>query len=142
LFLTVRNQTVSSTFKRSFIGGAIVALVLGFWLAQLWSAENQVRLHSEHFLRQIAMRKVAGAGAFLLPQMITGTKSHAGATFVIFRPKTLWMRSLVGSASMLLTFFAMARLPVTASSSSSPRPAQDADLHDRQSVSAQGAGEG
>jgi hypothetical protein len=67
LFLIGRNQTVSSTFKHSFIGGAIVALVLGLWLAQLWSAENQVRLHSEHFLRQIEKRKAAGAGAFLAP---------------------------------------------------------------------------
>jgi hypothetical protein len=58
---------VPSIFKHSFIGGAIVALVLGLWLAQLWSAENQVRLHSEHFLRQIEKRKAAGAGAFLAP---------------------------------------------------------------------------
>ena len=54
-----------STFKNSFIAGAIVALVLGLWLAQLWRAENQVRLHSEHFLRQIEKRNAAAAGDFL-----------------------------------------------------------------------------
>lgn len=54
-----------STFKNSFIAGAIVALALGLWLAQLWRAENQVRLHSEHFLRQIERRDAAAAGDFL-----------------------------------------------------------------------------
>ncbi len=54
-----------SAFKNSFIAGAIVALVFGLWLAQLWRAENQVRLHSEHFLRQIEKRNVAAAGDFL-----------------------------------------------------------------------------
>lgn len=63
--MTALTQTVPSTFKHTFIGGAIVALLLGLWLAQLWSAENQVRLHSEHFLRQIEKRKAAAAGAFL-----------------------------------------------------------------------------
>lgn len=54
-----------STFKYSFFAGAIVALALGLWLTQLWGAENQVRLHSEHFLRQIEKRNAGAAGDFL-----------------------------------------------------------------------------
>ena len=54
-----------STFKNGFVAGVIVALVFGLWLAQLWRAENQVRLHSEHFLRQIEKRNAAAAGDFL-----------------------------------------------------------------------------
>ena len=53
-----------STFKNSFIAGAIAALVLGLWLAQLWRPENQVRLHSGHFLRQIEKRNADAAGDF------------------------------------------------------------------------------
>ena len=54
-----------STFKHGFIAGAIVALLLGLWLTQLWRAENQVRLHSEHFLRQIEKRNAPAAIDFL-----------------------------------------------------------------------------
>jgi hypothetical protein len=53
---------VPTTFKYSFFAGAVVALVLGLWLAQLWQAENQVRLHSEHFLQQLEKRNAAAAG--------------------------------------------------------------------------------
>jgi hypothetical protein len=42
-----------------------VALVLGLWLARLWRSENQVRLHSEHFLRQIEKRNAAAASDFV-----------------------------------------------------------------------------
>jgi hypothetical protein len=56
---------VFSTFKNSFIAGALVALVLGLWLARLWGSENQVRLHSGHFLRQIEKRNATAAGDFL-----------------------------------------------------------------------------
>lgn len=31
----------------------LIAIALGLWLSHLWSAENQVRLHSEHLLAQI-----------------------------------------------------------------------------------------
>ncbi|HVU85886.1 MAG TPA: DMT family transporter [Pirellulales bacterium] len=36
----------------------------------------------------------------------------AGARFVVFRPKTLWVRSIAGSISMLCTFYALPRLPI------------------------------
>jgi hypothetical protein len=45
--------------------GLLVALLLGLWLAQLWSAEMQVRLHSEHLLRQIEKRNWTAAGEFV-----------------------------------------------------------------------------
>jgi drug/metabolite transporter (DMT)-like permease len=37
----------------------------------------------------------------------------AGARLVLWRPGTLWMRSLAGSVSMVCTFFALTRLPVS-----------------------------
>jgi len=36
----------------------------------------------------------------------------AGATLVVWRPRTLWVRSLAGSFSLVCTFYAMTRLPV------------------------------
>ena len=45
--------------------GIVVAAALGLWLAQLWQAENQVRLHSEHLLRKIEARDWSGAGDFM-----------------------------------------------------------------------------
>jgi hypothetical protein len=42
-----------------------VAILLGLWLTHLWSAEKQVQLHSEHFLRQIENRNTDGAGSFV-----------------------------------------------------------------------------
>ena len=53
------------TFKNSFIAGAIAALLFGLWLAHLWGSENQVRLHTEHFLRQIEKRNAAAAVDFI-----------------------------------------------------------------------------
>jgi len=62
-----RFWILPSTFRYGFLAGAIVALIFGLWLAQLWQAENQVRLHSEHFLRQIEQRKASAADGFLAP---------------------------------------------------------------------------
>jgi drug/metabolite transporter (DMT)-like permease len=37
----------------------------------------------------------------------------AGVRLVLWRPRTLWMRSLAGSCSLIGTFFALTRLPVS-----------------------------
>ena len=37
---------------------------------------------------------------------------HAGARLVVWRPRTLWIRSIAGSVSLVCTFFALTRLPV------------------------------
>ena len=39
-----------STFRNSFYAGLLVALSSAIYLLRLWSAENQVRLHSEHLV--------------------------------------------------------------------------------------------
>jgi drug/metabolite transporter (DMT)-like permease len=39
--------------------------------------------------------------------------SAAGARLVFWRPRVLWLRSIAGSCSLLCTFFALARLPVS-----------------------------
>ena len=53
------------TFRHGFYAGIAAAVVVGLWLAQLWPAEKQVRLHSEHFLRQIEKRNWSAAGDFI-----------------------------------------------------------------------------
>ena len=54
-----------STFKNGFYGGVLVAFIIGLWLARLWQPENQVRLHSEHFIRQIEKRNWSATGNFV-----------------------------------------------------------------------------
>ncbi len=56
---------MTSIFKISFYAGALLAAIIGLWLAQLWQAEKQVRLHNDHFLQQIAERDWSGAGDFI-----------------------------------------------------------------------------
>ncbi len=38
------------SFRNAFYAGALLALVVGLWLARLWQPERQVRLHTEHLL--------------------------------------------------------------------------------------------
>ena len=59
------TPAADSTFRYSFYAGLVLTLLLGFWLTRLWGSENQVQLHSNHFLHQIEERDWAGAGKFL-----------------------------------------------------------------------------
>ena len=52
-------------FKINFYVGALVAALISLWLGQLWQAERQVRLHSEHFLQQIEKRNWSAAADFV-----------------------------------------------------------------------------
>ncbi len=54
-----------ATFKYGFFAGAIIASLFALWLSHLWAANNQVRLHSAHFLGQLEKRNSAGAGEFI-----------------------------------------------------------------------------
>jgi hypothetical protein len=56
---------VFSTFRTSFFTGALLAAMIGLWLAQLWQGEKQVSLHSEHLMRQIERRNWPPAGEFI-----------------------------------------------------------------------------
>jgi drug/metabolite transporter (DMT)-like permease len=42
-----------------------------------------------------------------------GLALWAGARLVVWRPRTLWLRSIAGSISLVCTFFALTRLPVS-----------------------------
>ena len=54
----------------------------------------------------------------------------AGVRLVVFRPPTLWMRSLAGSFSLVGNFFALTRLPVAdAITLSNTYPALDLPRH-------------
>ena len=63
----MKERVVPSTFRNGFYAALIAALFLGLWLTQLWSAEKQVGLHSEHLLRQIENRDWSMAGEFVAP---------------------------------------------------------------------------
>ncbi len=54
-----------STFRNGFWAGLLVAFVIGIWLVQLWGAENQVRLHSEHLVHQVERRNWSAVGNFI-----------------------------------------------------------------------------
>lgn len=56
-----------STFRNSFYAGLLVAFILGVWLVQLWSAENQVRLHGEHLVQQVEGRSWSAVSDYLAP---------------------------------------------------------------------------
>ncbi len=56
---------IRAPFKNGFYAGLLVAFILGLWLTQLWSAENQVRLHSEHLIHAVEKRDWAGVENFL-----------------------------------------------------------------------------
>ncbi|HUQ26473.1 MAG TPA: hypothetical protein VM140_12460 [Burkholderiales bacterium] len=72
-------------------GAAALALGIGAGVAAIFSASMAYGSYG------IALG--AGAGAFLLPQMISGTKSHAGATFVL---PAMLAAALVGVGAMTL----------------------------------------
>jgi hypothetical protein len=63
----MKERVVPSTFRNGFYAGLIAALFLGLWLTQLWSAEKQVHLHSEHLLRKIEKRNWSAARDFVAP---------------------------------------------------------------------------
>jgi drug/metabolite transporter (DMT)-like permease len=58
-------------------------------------------------------RIIALARTLLALVFATGLALGAGVRLVLWRPRTLWMRSLAGSASLVCTFFALTRLPVS-----------------------------
>ena len=50
----------------------------------------------------------------VLPLLLVGAWGlAAGVTFVFWRPRILWMRSIAGSCSLIGTFFALTRLPIS-----------------------------
>lgn len=62
LYLRMRGS-----FKNGFYGGVLAAFIIGLWFARLWSAENQVRLHSEHLLREVEDRSWSGVREAIAP---------------------------------------------------------------------------
>ena len=72
-------------------GAAALALGIGAGVASIFSASIAYGSYG--------LALGAGAGAFLLPQMISGTKSHAGATFVL---PALLAAALVTAGAMTL----------------------------------------
>jgi drug/metabolite transporter (DMT)-like permease len=55
---------------------------------------------------------VALARALLATVFAAVMVRAAGVPFAIWRPRTLWVRSIAGSISMLCTFYALTRLPI------------------------------
>jgi len=55
---------------------------------------------------------IAATRAGLSFVLAAGLTLHAGSKLVLWNPRTLWVRSIFGSISMICTFFALTRLPV------------------------------
>jgi len=72
-------------------GAAALALGIGAGIASIFSASVAYGSYG--------LALGAGAGAFLLPQMIAGSKSHAGATFVL---PAMLVAALVAIGAMTL----------------------------------------
>lgn len=53
------------SFRNGVYAGLLVAAIVGIWLATLWRAERQVRLHSEHLLSQIEKKNWRAVGDFI-----------------------------------------------------------------------------
>ncbi len=56
-----------TSFRTGLLAGLIGAIVLGLYLFQLWDAENQVRLHSEHLLVALEKKQWTAVNEFLDP---------------------------------------------------------------------------
>ena len=54
-----------TSFKNGFFAGLLLAFVVALWLTRLWGAENQVRLHSEHLLREVETHDWSAVADFL-----------------------------------------------------------------------------
>ncbi len=67
-----------------------------------------------HALRLRCDWQVIALARSLGPLLLTLVLSwSAGVRLVWFRPRTLWLRSIAGSVSLVCTFFALTRLPVS-----------------------------
>ena len=56
---------MGNTFRNAFYGGAILAVIIGVWLLQLWQPARQVQLHCEHLISAIEGKKWDSIAAFL-----------------------------------------------------------------------------
>lgn len=58
---------MTTSYRNSFIGGVLLALMVGAFLLRLWQPEHQVQLHSEHFLRALEAKDWKHVGEFIAP---------------------------------------------------------------------------
>ena len=56
-----------STFRAGFVAGLLLTLGLGVYLFLLWSAANQVELHTTHLLTALEKKDWSEVGEFLDP---------------------------------------------------------------------------
>src|SRR5688572_5510251 len=67
-----------------------------------------------HALRDDCSGPVIPTARATVPLVLTGCLAAvAGVPLVFWRPRSLWVRSLAGSVSLICTFFAFTGLPVS-----------------------------
>jgi drug/metabolite transporter (DMT)-like permease len=74
--------------------------------AVMGTLAHALRLHCDWRVIALARSGIALAGG-------AGLALAAGARLVFWRPRILWMRSIAGSCSLVGTFYALTRLPVS-----------------------------
>lgn len=55
------------SFRNGLFGAALVAIILGMYLVQLWNPVRQIELHSLHLLRAIELNDALALGDFIDP---------------------------------------------------------------------------
>jgi hypothetical protein len=58
---------VTTSYRNSFIGGLLLALIVGARLFVLWQPQHQIQLHSEHLLDAMADKDWKRVGEFIAP---------------------------------------------------------------------------
>jgi drug/metabolite transporter (DMT)-like permease len=85
-------------------------LVGSFSFSWMGMLANHVGSHEEHRLDW----QIVAIFRSLIPLVLVGAWALlAGVRLVFWRPRILWMRSIAGSISLVGTFFALTRLPIS-----------------------------
>ena len=92
--------------ERRFVSPYLWMVCGSFAFAVMGTLAHALRTDCDWRIIALARSGVALAGAALLA-------GGAGVRLVLWRPRILWMRSLAGSCSLVGTFYALTRLPVS-----------------------------
>src|SRR5262249_40888992 len=100
------------------VGDGATAATKDAALPYVWMLCGSVALATRgalaHALKKTCPWRVIALARTALPLLfVTPLALAAGARLVFFRPRTLWLRSIAGSFSMMATFFAITHLPVS-----------------------------
>jgi drug/metabolite transporter (DMT)-like permease len=92
--------------------GRIPSATPYLWMLASAAAFTAMGAFTQALAGRAAWSLVAFVRAVLAFVFAAALVRQAGAEFVVWRPPSIWLRSLSGSASLVLTFYALPRLPM------------------------------